>query len=139
VSELILKDESFAVMGACFEVYNELGPGFLEAVYHEALEHEFAERGIPFVSKPRLLIRFKTHTLTTPYEADFLCFEQIVLEIKSARETEPKHESQLIHYLEPRTSSLEFSSISATTPTSNTNALPEPRPTNHPPDSRRFA
>jgi GxxExxY protein len=53
----------------------------------------------PFVSKPRLLIRFKTHTLTTPYEADFLCFEQIVLEIKSARETEPKHESQLIHYL----------------------------------------
>jgi GxxExxY protein len=99
MSELILKDESFAVIGACFEVYNELGPGFLEAVYHEALEHEFADRGVPFTSKPRLLIRFKSHTLTTPYEADFLCFEQIVLEIKSARDVDPKHEAQIIHYL----------------------------------------
>ena len=49
---MILKDESYAIMGACFEVYNQLGPGFLEAVYHECLQIELAERGIPFVSRP---------------------------------------------------------------------------------------
>jgi GxxExxY protein len=99
MSELLFKDESYAIIGACIEVYNELGPGFLEAVYHEALEYEVADRGIVFLSKPQLVIRFKQRVLTTPYEADFLCYEQIVLEIKATRETAQKHEAQLIHYL----------------------------------------
>ncbi len=99
MGELILKDESYAIMWACFEVYKELGPGFLEAVYHEALEHELTDRGIPHVSKPRLAVKFKDRLLTTPYEADFLCFDQITLELKAVREIAPKHEAQLIHYL----------------------------------------
>jgi GxxExxY protein len=99
MSDLLFKDECFAIIGACFEVYNELGPGFLEAVYHEALEFELADRGIPFVSKPQLLVRFKTRVLTTEYESDFLCFDRIVLEIKATHATVAKHEAQLIHYL----------------------------------------
>lgn len=99
MTDVVLKDESYAVMGACFEVYNELGPGFLEAVYHEALEIEFTERGIPHVSKPRLLLKYKGRTLKTPYEADFLCYGKIALEIKSARDLDPRHKAQLIHYL----------------------------------------
>jgi GxxExxY protein len=59
MGDMLFKDESYAIVGACFEVYNELGPGFLEAVYHESLEYELTERGIPFVSKPRLTISFK--------------------------------------------------------------------------------
>ena len=99
MSDLLFKDECYAIVGACFEVYNELGPGFLEAVYHEALGFEFADRGIPFVSKPQLVVRFKTRVLTTEYESDFLCFDQIVIEIKATNATAPKHEAQLIHYL----------------------------------------
>jgi GxxExxY protein len=99
MSDVILKDESYAIVGACFEVYNDLGPGFLEAVYHEALEYELSDRGIPFISKPKLIVRFKQRLLTTPYEADFLCFNQIVVELKAVVETVRKHEAQLIHYL----------------------------------------
>ncbi|HYO24154.1 MAG TPA: GxxExxY protein [Lacipirellulaceae bacterium] len=99
MKELILKDESYAVLGACFEVYNHLGPGFLEAVYHEALEYEFSDRGIPFVSKPRLSITFKSRVMATPYEADFICYGEIVLEIKATHASIARHEAQLIHYL----------------------------------------
>jgi len=63
MGKLILEDESYAILGACFEVYNELGCGFLEPVYHECLEIEFALRGIPFVSKPKLRIAFKGENL----------------------------------------------------------------------------
>lgn len=83
MSKLILEDESYAILGACFEVYNELGCGFLEAVYHECLEIEMTTRGIPFVSKPQLRIQFKDHLITKTYEADFLCYDKIILEIKA--------------------------------------------------------
>jgi GxxExxY protein len=99
MSELIFKDECYAIVGAAFAVYNELGPGFLEAVYHEAMEFELADRGIRFVSKPPLLVHYRDRVLSTPYEADFLCYEQIVVELKGVRESHPNHEAQLIHYL----------------------------------------
>ena len=99
MSELILPDESYQIIGACFEVYNEMGCGFLEAVYHECLEIEFAKRGIPFVSKPILPIEFKGQTLKTSYQADFVCWDQIIIEIKATAALADAHTSQLLNYL----------------------------------------
>ncbi|NOY43535.1 MAG: GxxExxY protein [Planctomycetes bacterium] len=99
MTELILKDESYQIIGACFEVYNELGCGFLEAVYQECLEVEFTERGIPFRSKHRLTINYKTHPIQKHYEADFLCFDQIIIELKAVSELTPDHLAQTLNYL----------------------------------------
>ncbi len=54
MSDVLFKEESYRIMGACFKVHNEMGPGFLEAVYQECLEIEFERQGIPYVSQPRL-------------------------------------------------------------------------------------
>ncbi len=97
--EELLKEEGYAVMGAAFEVYNHLGPGFLEEVYHEAMEIEMTSRGIPFVSKPKLQVVFKEHVLRRYYEADFLSYSAIVVELKAVRILAPEHEAQLINEL----------------------------------------
>lgn len=99
MSELILPEESYQVIGACFEVYNEMGCGFLEAIYHECLEIEFSKRGIPFVSKPILSVQFKEHTLQSYYQADFVCWDQIILEIKATSTLVDEHTAQLLNYL----------------------------------------
>jgi len=99
MSELILPEESYQIIGACFEVYNEMGCGFLEAIYHECLEIEFRKRGIPFVSKPILAVQFKGQTLQTYYQADFVCWDQIVLEIKATSTLADEHTAQLLNYL----------------------------------------
>jgi GxxExxY protein len=99
MADVVLRDESYAVMGACFEVYNQLGCGFLEAVYHECLELELADRRIPFVSKPKLPIEYKGRIVGCFYEADLICFDQIILEIKAVSELSPIHEAQVMHYL----------------------------------------
>jgi GxxExxY protein len=96
---MILKDESYAVMGACFEVYNQLGQGFLEPAYHTCLGIELASRQIPFVSKPKIPIHYKGEPIGCLYEADFICFDQIILELKAVSELAPVHEAQLLHYL----------------------------------------
>ena len=83
MSELILPEESYQILGACFEVYNEMGCGFLEAIYHECLEIEFSNRCIPFVSKPTLPVQFKGRTLQAYYQADFICWNQVIVEIKA--------------------------------------------------------
>ncbi len=80
---LLYEDETYQIPGACFEVYKEMGCGFLEAVYHECLVIEFRERGIPFESKQPLRLRFKEHILETSYEPDFICFDKIIVEIKA--------------------------------------------------------
>ena len=99
MTELLLKDEVFAIVGAAMAVYNELGPGFLEAVYHEALEIEFTARGIPFESHQSLRIIYKGRTLKKGYEADFVCYQQIVVEIKAIDRLTGKDEAQLLNYL----------------------------------------
>ena len=86
-------------MAACFEVYNELGHGFLEEVYQESLEIELTARGIPFVSKPKLRIFYKDNPLRKTYEADLIVIGEIVIEIKAAKSIAPEHEAQLINYL----------------------------------------
>lgn len=97
--EVLFKDESYRIIGACFEVYNELGNGFLEAVYQEALRHEFQLQGIPFQEKPRIGIYFKGIRLAQTYEPDFLCCEEIIVELKAAKSLADDHRAQVINYL----------------------------------------
>jgi GxxExxY protein len=99
MSEILLKDESYAIVGACFEVYNQIGPGFLEAVYHECLALEFGDRGIPFRSHAHVAVAYKNRTIASHYEADFVCFEQIIVELKAVSSLNEVHEAQLLNYL----------------------------------------
>ena len=96
---LIFKEECYAIVGAAIEVHKQLGHGFLEAVYQEALDKELTERGIPFRPKAKLEIEYKEALLDKHYEADFICYEKIVVEIKSAETLTSKDTSQVINYL----------------------------------------
>ena len=87
------------IIGVAMEVHKEMGPGFLEAVYHECLEIEFGLRNIPFISKPRLSLYFKHIKLKKHYEPDFVVFEQIVLEIKAQKTLTQIDEAQIINCL----------------------------------------
>jgi GxxExxY protein len=99
MSELIYPQESYKIMGACFEVYRIMGRGFLEAVYQECLEIEFAERGIPFVSQYKLPILYKGRKLQQFYKADFLCYDKIIIEVKAVSQLIDEHRAQAINYL----------------------------------------
>ena len=91
--------DGYALIGACFEVYNEMGNGFLEEVYQESLELELTERGIPFVAQPKLPVFYKGHQLRKRYEADLLVLDRIIVELKAVRTLLPEHEGQLLNYL----------------------------------------
>ena len=97
--ELILKDEVFQIVGAAMEVSNELGCGFLEAVYQEALEIELDERKIPHVPQKRIEIPYKGRILEKEYNADFLCYDRIVVEIKAIKAITGIEEAQILNYL----------------------------------------
>jgi GxxExxY protein len=75
------------------------GPGFLEAVYQEALAIEFTRRGIPFVREKQMMISYAGKQLTTRYNADFLCYDSIIVELKALSELVSGHQAQTIHYL----------------------------------------
>ena len=96
---LIFKDEVYQIVGVAMEVSNELGCGFLEAVYQEALEIEFDERRIPYVPQKRIKISYKGRMLNKEYIADFLCHDQIVLEIKAIKAITGIEEAQMLNYL----------------------------------------
>ena len=97
--ELVLKEEAYRVVGACMTVHRELGPGFLEAVYQEALEYELEAQGIPFQSEQALTIQYRDHPLRKQYFADFVCFETVIIEVKAVKALLPEHEAQLFNYL----------------------------------------
>ncbi len=97
--ELLLKDEVYALVGAAMEVSNELGTGFLEAVYQEAMEVELAARRIPFAPQVRLQIIYKGSPLTREYIPDLICYDQVILEIKAIRQLTSIEEAQLLNYL----------------------------------------
>src|SRR6266404_2983196 len=99
MTEIIYKQESYAIVGACFEVYNEKGYGFLEPVYHECLVIEFAHQHIPAVSKPLLTLRYRDRVLNQGYHPDFICFEKIIVEVKVASALIDEHRAQLLNYL----------------------------------------
>jgi len=99
MAELILKQEVYAIVGAAMEVYNELGPGFLEAVYQEALEIELSLREIPHQPQRPLLLYYKGRRLKKEYVADFVCYDAVIVEIKALDKLTGKDEAQLINYL----------------------------------------
>lgn len=97
--DLLYKDEVYAIVGAAMEVYNNLGPGFLEAVYQEALEIETASRKIPALPEQKLFIDYKGSPLRKFYEADLICYEKIIVEIKALDKLTSREEAQLLNYL----------------------------------------
>ena len=96
---LIYSEESYAINGAAMEVYNQLGHGFLEPVYQEALEKEFLLRGIPFEREKLLTISYKGEKLKQTYKADFVCYRKIIVELKAVSELTDAHRSQVYNYL----------------------------------------
>jgi GxxExxY protein len=97
--EIVYKEESYQIMGACFEVYKETGSGFVEPVYQECLEIELGLQNIPFVPQARLKLAYKGRTLKQVYEPDFICFGKIIVEIKAVSELHPEHRAQVHNYL----------------------------------------
>ena len=96
---ILFKDESYAIQGAIFEVYREMGCGFLESVYQECLEIELHSRGIPLVAQQELLLHYKSKPLKTKFIPDFACYGQIVVELKAVKDIAPEHKAQVINYL----------------------------------------
>lgn len=96
---LLYPEESFAIRGAVFEVHKQRGTGFLEKVYQECLEREFALRNIPYERERRILIDYKGSPLEQPYIADFICFNKIIVECKAVEEILGVHKAQLLNYL----------------------------------------
>ena len=99
IDSLIFKDEVFNIIGSAFEVHNNLGCGFLEPVYQEALEVELRDREIPYQSQIDIPISYKEHKLKKTYRADFIVYSKIIMEIKAIAHITPTDESQVINYL----------------------------------------
>ena len=99
MTELIYKKESYAIIGACFEVYNDKGCGFLEPVYQECLAIEFEYQGLPAIAKPSLTLSYRGRILAQTYQADFVCFEKIIVELKAVSAFTDEHRAQLLNYL----------------------------------------
>ena len=97
--ELVYKEESYRIIGACFEVYKEMGCGFLEAVYQECLSMEFSVQGIPYKPQCELGLCYKGQPLKQTYVPDFMCFDKIVVEIKAVAALTDLHRAQLQNYL----------------------------------------
>ena len=97
--EIIYKEESYQIMGACFEVYTEKGSGFVEPVYHECLTIELSQQQIPFAEQPELQLSYKGKSLTQSYRPDFICFDKIILEIKAVSRLTDEHRAQVHNYL----------------------------------------
>ena len=98
-NKLLYKEESGKILNACIEVHNELGCGFLEAVYQEALEIEFKTQKIPYQREKLLPVAYKGHVLNKEYYADFVCYNDIVVELKAVATLVKAHKAQVLNYL----------------------------------------
>ena len=96
---IVYKEESYKIVGAAFKVYNNLGHGFLEAVYQEALEIEFERQGITYEREKELSIIYDGIQLKQTYKADFVCYGKIIVELKAVSELVDAHRSQIYNYL----------------------------------------
>ena len=96
---LLYEDETGKIIRACMNVFNELGNGFLEAVYQEALAIEFQLMKIPFVRESKIEIFYKGNKLNKEYHADFICFENVIVELKCVSKLINAHKAQVINYL----------------------------------------
>lgn len=96
---ILYKDESFRIIGACFEVYKEKGCGFVEPVYQECLELELGLQGIPFNAQVSLPMSYKGQPLKQRYIPDFLCYDKIIVELKAVSHLADEHRAQVQNYL----------------------------------------
>lgn len=99
MAEILYKDESYKIVGACFEVYNQKGFGFTEPVYQECLQIELAMQQIPFLAQPQLQLEYKGTLLTQHFRPDFICYDKIIVEIKSVASLTDAHRAQVLNYL----------------------------------------
>ena len=97
--KMIFPHEAYEIIGAAMEVHNTLGQGFLESVYQEALEIEMRKRNIPFTSQSKIQILYKDVPMEHYFVADFVCYDKIIVELKSVSAVLPEHEAQIINYL----------------------------------------
>ena len=97
--KLLYEEETFLIIGAAMTVHQELGHGFLEAVYQEALEKEFILRKIPYKSETPVTIYYKEKPLNKGYVADFICYDEIIVEIKALSSLINDHKAQVLNYL----------------------------------------
>ena len=97
--DLIYKKESYKIIGLCIDVYNELGKGFLEVVYKDALEIEFQKNEIPYEREKEYLINYKGVVLSHNFYADFVVYDKIILEVKASKEIIDKYLKQTLNYL----------------------------------------
>ena len=97
--QLIYKDESYAIIGTCFAIYKDKGCGFLEPVYHECLEIELELQRIPFQSKASQTLHYHGRTLVQTFAPDFVCYDNIIVEIKAVSTLADEHRAQLLNYL----------------------------------------
>ncbi len=91
--------ETYAIIGAAMTVHRELGRGFLEAVYQDALEKEFQHLSIPYAKETKLPVFYRGEQLNSYYQADFICFDSVIVELKALRRLSGTEESQVINYL----------------------------------------
>lgn len=99
MNDLLYKEETFAIRGAVFDVYREMGAGFLESVYQECLIREFRFRSIPFESQKELCLHYKGERLEQIYRPDLICYQKIIVELKAVKNIAPEHKAQLLNYL----------------------------------------
>ncbi len=97
--EILYKEESYKIIGAAMSVHSELGAGFLEAVYHEAMLIELKKRNIPYNSEVELSIYYDGQELSKKYYADIICYNKIILELKAVSELNNSHYAQVFNYL----------------------------------------
>lgn len=97
--KILFREECYAIQGAVFEVYREMGCGFLEAVYQECMEKELRSRRVPFVAQQELKLTYKGISLELTYKPDLICYDSIIVELKALKELSPQHEAQALNYL----------------------------------------
>jgi GxxExxY protein len=125
-ANLLFKEESYQIIGAAMEVHRELGCGFVEPIYQEALEKEFILRKIPYEREKELTVNYKGDILTKTFRADFICYNKIILELKAVKEFSDEHYAQIYNYLRASrmdlgllinfgTASIEFQRVPAST------------------------
>ncbi|WP_372641002.1 GxxExxY protein [Ancylomarina sp.] len=97
--EYIYKNECYEIIGCCMSVHSELGAGFLEAIYQEALEFEFNREALPFEKEVGIEVSYRGEKLNKNYFADFICYGEIIIELKAVKTLEDSHYAQLLNYL----------------------------------------
>ncbi len=99
MGKVIYADESYKITGACFEVYKEMGCGFLEQVYQECLEIEFEFQKLPFDPQKEIKLNYRERELKKTFIPDFICYEKIIVEIKAVSKLTDEHRAQMLNYL----------------------------------------